>query len=506
MTGWERLDARVIRVDLGRMLVSLVPMAVIALVFGGALDGSVLWPAAIIAVTGVGAALADLLRWARTRYRITDERVECRTGLVVRGHRSIRRDRIRSVDTTAKLRHRLAGLRVVAIRAGDRTATGETAPLRLDAVSRATAERLQAELPAGRAVAPEPAAPAATGSAIAHFRWQWVPYNAFTVWAFLTGAGLAWGAYWLGKPVGVDLLALAAGTADWSALGLGWTIAAAVLAAGVVGVVGVGVAFVGQYWGFRLSRVRLASGTVLRTSHGLLRTRQVDRDEARLRGVEIREPLPWRWARGADVTVVSTGLSAGGLSSAGGSAILPRVPLADARRATSAVLGDERPLATPLTTHPRAALRRRLGRAVLVGVAAGAVGVVVDLPWLWVVLPVAVGLAVLAYRALGHALVGPHLVTRHGVNRSTVVLRRDAVIGWTFRQSVLQRRLGLVTVKATTAAGRGGYPAPDVLVHDAGTLADDAVPGLISRHLGEMPELRSTVGNAEPPHATRPGN
>jgi putative membrane protein len=184
---------------------------------------------------------------------------------------------------------------------------------------------------------------------------------------------------------------------------------------------------------------------------------------------------------------------------------VPRGPIGDARRVAAAVLRDERPMSTRLTAHPRAALRRRLGWAVLV--AGGLTAVLAWLPLperLWLVglaaLPVSWWLAVLAYRALGHALVGVHLVIRRGLNRTTVALRRDAVIGWTFRQSVLQRRLGLLTVRATTAAGRGGYVAPDLAAADAVALADRVVPGLVTRYLpdqrqGEMPGFRTTVGS-----------
>ncbi|HEX2132036.1 MAG TPA: PH domain-containing protein [Actinophytocola sp.] len=492
--GWERLDARVIWVDLVRMLLSLVPMAVTTLLFGGAVDGPVLWPAAIVGVLGVVGAVVDVLRWVKTRYRVTEERLEVRTGLLVRSHRSIRRDRIRSVDTTARLRHRLAGLRVVAIRAGDRSTVGESAPLRLDAVTTATATRLQDELPTG-ARAPE-AEPEPGGEVVlATFRWRWVPYNAFTVWAFLTAAGLGWGAYWFGSSVGIDLAGVVVGLVDWGALGTAWTVVVAVLATGAVGVVGVGAAFVAEQWGFRLVRADGPRGTVLRTSHGLFRTRRVDRDEARLRGVELRQPLLWRWSTATETSVVSTGLGTSWLTTSA-STVLPKAPMADARRVAGAVLRDDRPLGTPLRAHPRAALRRRLGWAVLVsGVLTGGLWWFAPGGW-WLVgagtLPVALGLAVVAYRSLGHALVGRHLVTSRGLNRATVVLRRGAVVGVTFRQSVLQRRLGLVTVRTTTAAGAGVYAAPDLLVADGVALADATVPGLLTPYRGLSP----TVGSA----------
>lgn len=513
MTDWARLDSRVIWVDLARMALSLVPLFATSVLFGGQVDGSVLWPAAIIAVTGVLASVGDLLRWVKTRYRVTGELLEVRTGLVVRSHRTIRRDRIRSVDTTAKLRHRLAGLRVVTIRAGDRTATGETAKLVLDAVSSATADLLQAELPAGSrtrvpATSAEPGGAEPAGETVlATFRWRWLPYNAFTVWAFLSAAGLGWGAHWLGSSVGFDLAGLVLGTIERAALPTAWTITLAVLLAGALGVVAVGVAWVAEHWRFRLVRADTPTGTVLRTSHGLFRTRRVDRDEQRLRGVELRRPLLWRWTTATETSVVSTGLAAAGMR-AGGATVLPKAPAADALRVAVAVLGDDAPLRAPLTPHPVAALRRRLVWAVaisaVVTAAAWWLGGNTSLPErLWLVgaglAPVALGLALLAYRSLGHALVGRHLVTSYGLNRTTAVLRRGAVIGVTFRQSVPQRRLGLITLRATTAAGRGVYAAPDLSVADGVALADATVPGLLTPYRGSP----ATVGGVPTADVTR---
>ena len=38
---------------------------------------------------------------------------------------------------------------------------------------------------------------------------------------------------------------------------------------------------------------------------------------------------------------------------------------------------------------------------------------------------------------------------------------RDAVVGWTLRQSLLQRRAGVATAVAGTAAGTGAVPIVD---------------------------------------------
>ena len=98
---WLRLDGRMIAVDLAQTVLSLSPTAVAVGVFGVDASWGSLWPLLVAGAFGVLGAVRNALRWAFTRYRVTDEYVERRTGIFVRRYRSVRRDRIRSVDTTA---------------------------------------------------------------------------------------------------------------------------------------------------------------------------------------------------------------------------------------------------------------------------------------------------------------------------------------------------------------------------------------------------------------------
>jgi putative membrane protein len=116
--------------------------------------------------------------------------------------------------------------------------------------------------------------------------------------------------------------------------------------------------------------------------------------------------------------------------------------------------------------------------------------VLLHLAWITAVIavPVAVALALDAYRNLGHGSHGGYLVTRSGsVRRSTVALQRRGIIGWTVRQSVFQRRAGLATVRATTAAGSGAYAIRDVGTGTGLEVADAAVPGLLAPFLERAP-------------------
>jgi putative membrane protein len=460
-------------------LVKLIPVAALLLLTGRRGDPTQFW----ITVGLAGAlVLAGVLRWRTTRYRITDERVELHTGLLRRQRRSVPRDRIRTVDLTASPLHRLFGLSVVQVG----SATGAGSPgdrLDLDAVSKAEAERLRREL-LDRA-SPDvvrPAEPPATE--IARLRWSWLRFAPLTV-SSLAGVGaLATAGFNLLTELGVDprdidVVDDAGRRLVTAPLWVGLGLVGLVLLA--IAVVGAMVLFAERWYAYRLTREPDGS---LRVRRGLLTRRSLSVSAERLRGVEVTEPLLLRAGLGAQARALSTGLQAG---SSG--ALQPPVPRAEAHRVAAVALrtAPEEATLAVLRRHPRAALRRRLTRAVLPAgvlvVAAGLVDVRAGAVAL-VLMPAATVLAFNRYRGLGHALTGRHLVTRTaGLLRRTVALQRDGVIGWTFRQSVFQHRAGLVTAEAVTAAGRGGYPVLDAAAGDAVALADATTPGLFAPFL-----------------------
>jgi putative membrane protein len=176
----------------------------------------------------------------------------------------------------------------------------------------------------------------------------------------------------------------------------------------------------------------------------------------------------------------------------GGSLLLPPAPRREARRVAAEVLGGAGPMTVALRAHGGRARRRRYLRALTL---AAIVPVGLALLWLagwpaWaplvglLTLPAAVALAADRYRSLGHAIVGGYLVVRQGsVVRRRCALAREGIIGWHLRQSVFQRRSGLVTVIATTAAGRQRYTLPDVDVDASVPLVDGATPDLLTPFL-----------------------
>ena len=101
-----------------------------------------------------------------------------------------------------------------------------------------------------------------------------------------------------------------------------------------------------------------------------------------------------------------------------------------------------------------------------------------------VLIPIALLLAADRARSLGHALSGHWLVTRQGsLVRRRYVLANEGIIGWNVTRSFFQRRAGLATLPATTAAGRQRYDVLDVPVEEGVQLADAAVPGLLTPFL-----------------------
>lgn len=503
---WSRLSNRMLWADGVWSLLSLAPLTIATWVFGTDVQTGNLMPWVIIAVIGVVRAAADALRWMFTRYRVTGEYVELRTGVLVRNHRSVRRERIRSVDLDAKFWHRIVGLRVLTIGAGQQAAAGESA-FELDAVSKTEAEELRRLLalsspapirrrsPEGTELDPGPAPDENVGRTrvLAGFRPGWFVYNMFNAWAFVMAAGLCWGAFMLAPAVGLDPTSWVVGLLDTWGLHWTWAALAGVLVLGVVGSLGLAVAFLTEYWNFELARVPGAKGTLLRTRHGLFRTREVNRDDDRIRGVQICEPVLWRWLGIADTTVVTTGLDEWSMSSP--TAVLPRGPVRVARPIAGAVLGTPtNPMDTPLRQHPRAALGRRLWwAAVTTALFTGAVGALaatglLPLAAVWITAaalgPLALLGAVIAYRALGHGIADEYVVVRSGLFfRATTALRRSAVSTVVIRESVPQRLLGLRSVATMTAAGAGGYEAPDIAAAECTLFASDAAPGILDPFL-----------------------
>ncbi|MER7503407.1 PH domain-containing protein [Nonomuraea pusilla] len=525
--GWRPLDPRMALVNLRWLL---PPLGIIALT--AVASGGVNWEdhklQIVSALLFVYLTAAEIVRWRTTRYRVGHEQVEIRSGLFWRRHVAIPRDRLRTVDLTSGPVHRVFGLAIVTMGTGQALRTDRRDQVKLDAVAVTEAQRLREELlPRSRPSAPpqeatasgaasDAASGAASGAApavapavapaeeIARLDPAWVRYAPLSPLVFVIGLAPLSQAYNLAERLGipVDIGGAVLGAVAFLSSVPRWllvVLAALVLVAGVVGTV---LLFAEAWWRFRLERDQ-RTGT-LRVGRGLLTTRSFTLEERRLRGAELIEPVMLRWGGGARLKAVASGLRQTLDGPRGGSgALLPPAPLRVAHATAASVLREQESPLLParLRPHPRAALRRRLLRAALAsGAAVAAAATLAALaggPVGWaaavaglLAVPVSVLLAVDAYRSLGHALTGAYLVIRSGVlRRRTVALQRKGVIGWTVTRSPLQRRSGLATIAATTAAGTlGAYTMRDVGYGEGLAVADEAVPGLLAQFIESAEE------------------
>ncbi|MGW6457969.1 PH domain-containing protein [Streptomyces sp. NPDC055078] len=443
----------------------------------------------------LGGAGAEYLNWRRTRYRIGADRVELHTGLLLVKRRSLARERIRSVDLTANPLLRILGLVKVRIGTGEQSGSG-LSTLMLKAVAQPEGERLRTELLGRRS------APSAPGThregVLAAVDAAWIRYAPLSFVAPLLGGAAAGAVMQVSDWFGAQNEVI-----DWvgdrfrdtSVAVTVVALALAALAAGIVGALGL---WVEMWWNYRLER---EPGGTLRVRRGLFTARSISIEERRLRGVELIEPLGVRLAGAARVDAVATGIAQDEQDkNADLQVLLPPAPRAFADAVAGQVLREPvTPTSAPLTPHPPAARTRRLRWALWAVLLPLAVLTALGL-WLTsvllyiaaacavVALPAAVLLALDAYRSLGHAISGDYLVTRSGtVRRATVALQRGGVIGWTVQQSVFQRRAGVLTVIATTAAGAGGYAVYDAGESEGLAFASTAVPDLLEPFLTRTP-------------------
>ena len=488
---WQRLDKRMLLIHPIQTFVRALPALLAIFVVQLGSEDSDRWELLVLPVI----VAFGLLRWVTTRYRISADQIELRRGLFNKQTTTARLDKVRSVDLTAEVHHRLLGLARVEV------STGSAARERLvlDSLGVEEGRRLRAELlhrvdpaladlpaPTGEPAELAPPGPAAAPPAgeeeLLRLDPSWIRFAPFTMTGIASAAAiLGFASQGLGRFS--DEGALLETGADW-VRGLAWWVdvlgillLVSALAAG---------AYVLSFWGFRLTRNRTAS---LHTRRGLLTSREVGIDHTRVRGVELGEPLGLRLAGGRRLKAVSTGLQ--GETGGGSDWLSPPAPRGVVLPVATAISGDAEAVAGPLVPHGPAARRRRLTRAMLLPVVVALVlgtGLPLwDWPrWLlWVVLPLGVAgwfLGEDRYAGLGHAVTPAHLVSRSGsLDRSRVVLTRNGVIGWKVRQSVFQRRAGVVTLVATTAAGQQHYDLVDLTADRAYELIGELTPELVAQ-------------------------
>lgn len=536
---WLRLDKRMLLVHPVNEVVRFIPVLLGTLILGTS-SGNHGW-SVIPFVAIVGYALT---RWFTTTYRVGPTHVELRTGLLQRKKLSVPRSRIRSVDIEADLLHRILGLAVLAIGTGQHAESREkfelnaldadVVPLlRTELLAHTRAPHVDADQPEGppsqAPAEPEPAGLVVDGSRvdrgreIGHWRAAWVRYaplslTGFAIVAPVVGVGFQYG---LGEVVfRSDAVHSVEGRGTLLLILFGIGLLVAVV---LVTSLAACAHYLATYFGLRVTD----NGTTLHLRYGLFTTRQVTLDLARFRGATVNEPLLLRLAGGAALEAIMTGQNPR-------QKILPQAPRAAvdhtlahllsphmakypngtshgraAGMSAPAIVAAAAPGRVELTPHGPAARRRRythamwpvpaVAAALLLPILAGAS----ISPWWWLLplalIPVTAALAEDRYRGLGHAVLPATatsptwLITRSGsLDRDRDCLEAPGIIGWTVRQTFWQRRSGLATVTAATAAGKKRYHVIDIPLNQAWALIEAVTPGRLGERSGAAASDRAT--------------
>jgi putative membrane protein len=469
---WHRLSPRMLLVHPVHEVLRQIPLLVGAVVVGSA-TGNSWWTVVIVALT----IAFGVLRWFTTTYRIETDEVQLRTGVLQRKVVSVPRNRIRSVQTDARLLHQLLGLTVLRVSTGQQ-ARGDT-EFALDAVRVEEVPRLRSILLADSLAAADEVEQQSPGRQLARWQLSWLRYSplSFTGLAMILAAvGVI---YQAGLGAVLEHSRLAESGRD-AAQQFGIVASVAVV---VVVVVLASVALsvlrsLVTYGNLTLRR----DADVLHLQHGLLRKREHTFDMRRLRGGTLRQPLLVRLLGGARLDAVMTGVAGAGEASL----LLPPCPVRTAESVLTDLIADVNTVSGPMRGHGPAATRRRWTRGlvfpvvVAAGMAFAAAFVSVPLGAWIAVAALALTCALLAadrVRALGHRVDGRWLVARAGsVERRRDCIAAEGIIGWTVRQTFFQRRAGVATLIAATAAGVKHYQVIDVPAELGWSIAGAASP------------------------------
>jgi len=473
-------------------LIKFLPFVIGAFVLGSGGDRSY-WQ-----LLGVAIPVAlGVIRYLTTRYRITPTQVELQRGLLSRKVLTAPLDRVRAVELTSSPIHRVLGLAKVEIGTAS-AGRSDTEKFVLDGLPLDQAREMRvallhrAEPPSEESSTVDTPPGAREEVVLLDFDRRWVRYAPLTSSGNVIAAGLLAVLGQFGDALGeriFDSVDLAGWVRDLSlAIAVPIAVVGFLLVFLLMGAVFSVLGYLITNWNFTLSRD--AGGRSFHVRRGLLTSTETSLERERVRGLEVVEPLGLRLVGAARLAAIVTGVSSNESSS---SQLVPPAPRGVIDATGAEVLDLSEPLHLPLTKHGAAAQRRRYTRALMGALVLPAVAVVLavttPVDW-WVVLPallgipVALALAVDRYRRLGHGLTEGYLVVRSGSLRGRRdVLQRSGIIGWNVQQSWFQRRAGLVTLVATTAAGHQAYAAIDIPENLAIALADTAVPDLVTPFL-----------------------
>jgi len=429
--------------DGGRLHVAAVPLGLLRQLPG--LIPLFLTGAVLPALAAVGFALAvaaSVVRWARYRWRITDDALVIQEGLLTRKQRVLPLERIQTVELVRPLGHRLLGVVELRIEAGGSGASEG----RLDALRPDVARGLRAVLLG------EPIQAASQDEGVLLARTA----PATLMLAGLTGGRVGVAAALLGfadEILGDRLEQLFALPRRLGLVGTLILVALALLVAFAISLAATVVA----YWGFAL---READNALL-VRRGLLEQRLDTLPLRRIQAVTVEENWVRRLLRRAVVRVVVAGRPGAEAQQTG--VLLPLGRRAEAFDLVERVLGIPGLADAGLTPMPRRARTRRLVRAGVATVAVTAGGVAWAGPRGLIAIAAAVPLArwaLAAYRALGHAEHAGIAIARAGtLVRRTSFVPVERLQSLALSATIFQRRARLATL-ALQIPGTGARSDP----------------------------------------------
>lgn len=443
-----------------RQWIGIAAFPSLAALFGGGLRPGTLVLIGFFAVLlVVGAAVWGVLSWRATTYSVAGDTFTLRRGVVQKSERSLRLERIQSVDTVQGVIQRLFG--VVELRI--ETAGGGSEPdVRLPALSRETAEALRERLTrvhreTGGGEEPEREVLRTLG--VRELLVAGATSGQVGVAASLLAGATQFVQQVLPETLAARLfeaiLPRDAGTAVLY-------VAALLVFAWLLAIGGTFLA----YYGFTLSR----SGDHLHIRRGLLNRYEATIPLARIQAIRVVEGVLRQPFGLAYLRVDSAGY---GAEEGTSTTLYPLLPVKEVPGLLEAAAPEFAAPVREVGPVPRRALRRYLIRAVVPVLLLAAPLSYFFYPWgmlaLLLALPAAV-LGWLRFRAAGWNYASERLTVRfRNLARTTVVVPRRRLQSRTVSQTPFQRRLHLASLEVQVASGStgAGFSVLDMDADDA---------------------------------------
>ncbi|MBA2276300.1 MAG: PH domain-containing protein [Chloroflexia bacterium] len=497
---WRRLHPAYILTGLVRNLRGLL-FPLVFIFFSRGFEGDLIFYASS-AVIALGAGLFSFVGWLFFRYALTPGELRVRSGVVARQERSVPYERVQSVDVDAAPLERIFG--VVRMRVETAAGGSSQSDVRLQALSRADADILRAEITARRQRSR--AVPAADSDGPGHLADAEAAEQTSAVSSLEEGElirRLSWGGLLVaGMTSGrigpaAALIGAAFQFVDelipqawWERLpayadgfSLTWVVVLAILIGVVAWILAIG-STVLTFAGFELRR----AGDQLVLAYGLLDRRRSTIPLRRIQAVRVEEGWLRQPFGRAELRFDSAGY---GGSSGDAGVLFPYLPLRDIQPLLDATCPD---FAMEVAHAPAGRLPERararyifaaiIGWLILIALLAPLFWWVSWAPVWWAIAGLALTplfalLGWLRYHDAGWALAGDGrlLLRWRSIGRTTFITRRARIQHRALSANPLQRRAALATFHVAVPSGGGGG-------HVALPHLDESAAAALLLHLG----------------------